>query len=97
MFVWQFAAPPPPPTPPPPFAQREQLLRTFSNTPTLRVFSRHFCDAIAPHSAPFGAAAPDAPALAGGGGGALPSFCASVLYECLTQEKAEAITPYLLL
>ena len=71
--------------------------RTFSNTPTLRVFSRHFCDAIAPHSAPFGAAAPDAPALAGGGGGALPSFCASVLYECLTQEKAEAITPYLLL
>lgn len=88
---------PPPPTPPPPFAQREQLLRTFSNTPTLRVFSRHFCDAIAPHSAPFGAAAPDAPALAGGGGGALPSFCASVLYECLTQEKAEAITPYLLL
>ena len=73
---------------------RAELLRGFCDEPALLAFSRHMCDEQLPSPLAMssgGAAAPEPGAFE------LPRFCTAVLFECLTQEKAEMIVTCLVL
>ena len=66
------------------------------NEPALLAFSRFLCEEL-PHGPVLGAASYQSSPLVGAKGGRdeLHRFCSAVLYECLTQEKAEMIVAYL--